>query len=74
MKHGFVYAAGIRLHYVTDGHGPLLILLHGFPEFWYSWRNQIPELARRFKVVAVDMRGYNERDKPAGVQSRETSQ
>ena len=69
MKHGFVYAAGVRLHYVTDGRGPLLVLLHGFPEFWYSWRSQIPVLARYFKVVAVDMRGYNESDKPAGVRA-----
>ncbi len=58
---------GIRLHYVTDGAGPLLLLLHGFPEFWYSWRYQIPVLARHYTVVAPDLRGYNESEKPARV-------
>jgi len=59
---------GIRLHYVTAGEGPLVVLLHGFPEFYYSWRHQIPALARAgFQVVAPDMRGYNLSEKPAGV-------
>jgi epoxide hydrolase 4 len=65
--HGYAHINGVRLHYVTQGEGPLLVLLHGFPEFWYSWRHQIPELAKYFKVVAPDLRGYNESDKPAGV-------
>ena len=69
LKHGSAYVNGVRLHYVTQGAGPLLILLHGFPEFWYSWRYQIPALAKHFTVVAPDMRGYNESDKPAGVAS-----
>src|SRR5262249_2077021 len=55
------------LHCVVDGAGPLVVLLHGFPECWYSWRHQIPALAPRFRVVAPDLRGYNESDKPAGV-------
>ena len=55
---------GIRLHWVEAGSGPLVILLHGFPEFWYSWRHQIPILAERFRVVAPDMRGYNLSEKP----------
>jgi epoxide hydrolase 4 len=58
---------GLRLHYVEAGTGPLLVLLHGFPEFWYSWRRQIPALAAAgFHVVAPDMRGYNLSDKPVG--------
>jgi pimeloyl-ACP methyl ester carboxylesterase len=57
----------VRLHYVTQGEGKLVILLHGFPEFWYSWRHQIPELAKHFRVVAPDLRGYNDSEKPAGV-------
>ena len=69
LKHGSAYVNGVRLHYVTQGAGPLLILLHGFPEFWYSWRYQIPALAKHFTVVAPDMRGYNESDKPSGVAS-----
>ncbi|HEY9847425.1 MAG TPA: alpha/beta hydrolase, partial [Candidatus Caenarcaniphilales bacterium] len=63
-KHDFVISNGVKLHYVTQGQGPLMLLLHGFPEFWYSWRHQIPEFAQDFKVVALDLRGYNESDKP----------
>jgi pimeloyl-ACP methyl ester carboxylesterase len=66
-KHDFVKADGIRMHYVTRGEGKLLLLLHGFPDFWYVWRFQIPELAKHFRVVAPDLRGYNETDKPKGV-------
>lgn len=65
-QHHFVETNRIRLHYVTQGQGDLVILLHGFPEFWYSWRYQIPALARYFKVVVPDLRGYNDSDKPAG--------
>ena len=60
----------MRLHYVEAGEGPLVVLLHGFPEFWFSWRFQIPALAAAgFRVVAPDMRGYNLSDKPEGVES-----
>jgi epoxide hydrolase 4 len=53
------------MHYVTQGEGPLIVLLHGFPEFWYSWRYQIPFLAGHgYWVVAPDLRGYNYTDKP----------
>lgn len=55
---------GIRLHWVEQGRGPLVVLLHGFPEFWYSWRHQIPALAAARRVVAPDMRGYNLSEKP----------
>lgn len=64
-QHHFVETNDIRLHCVTQGQGDLVILLHGFPEFWYSWRHQIPALARYFKVVVPDLRGYNYSDKPA---------
>ena len=64
-QHFFVDTNNIRLHCVTQGEGELVILLHGFPEFWYSWRYQIPALARHFKVVVPDLRGYNDSDKPA---------
>ncbi len=60
----FITTNGVKLHYVTQGEGPLMVLLHGFPEFWYSWRYQIPEFAQAYKVVAVDLRGYNESEKP----------
>ena len=62
----------VRLHYVAAGDesDPLVILLHGFPEFWYSWRHQIPALADAgFRVVAPDMRGYNASEKPRGLAS-----
>lgn len=63
-KDAYINTNGIRLHYVTQGEGPLMVMLHGFPEFWYSWRHQIPEFAKDFKVVALDLRGYNDSDKP----------
>ncbi len=63
-QHEYIISNGIRLHYVTQGEGPLILMLHGFPEFWYSWRRQIPEFAKNYKVVALDLRGYNESDKP----------
>jgi len=67
LEHRLVRTNGVRLHCVVDGEGPLVLLLHGFPEFWYSWRHQIAALAPRFRVVAPDLRGYNESEKPAGV-------
>ena len=70
VAHRYVDLAGVRLHYVEAGEGPLVVLLHGFPEFWFSWRFQIPALAAAgFRVVAPDMRGYNLSDKPKGVGS-----
>ena len=64
-RHHDIITNGIRMHYVTQGEGPLVVLLHGFPAFWYSWRNQIPFLAERgYTVVAPDLRGYNDTDKP----------
>ena len=57
----------VRLHYVEEGEGPLVVLLHGFPEFWYGWRHQIgPLAAAGFRVVAPDLRGYNLSSKPRG--------
>jgi pimeloyl-ACP methyl ester carboxylesterase len=64
-QHRDIMTNGIRMHYVTQGKGPLIVLLHGFPEFWYSWRYQLPFLAERgYTVVAPDLRGYNDTDKP----------
>lgn len=63
-QHHFIETNRIRLHCVTQGDGELVVLLHGFPEFWYSWRHQIPALARHFKVVVPDLRGFNDSDKP----------
>ncbi len=67
MKSSFIKVNNIQLHYVEEGSGELVILLHGFPEFWYGWRNQIPVLAKKYRVIAPDMRGYNLSDKPGKV-------
>lgn len=73
IRHGFVRVNGIQLHYAETGSGDdLVILLHGFPEFWYSWRHQLSALGKRFHVVAPDMRGYNLSDKPSRVQDYST--
>lgn len=64
-SHRDLITNGIRMHYVTQGEGPVVVLLHGFPEFWYSWRYQVPFLAEHgYKAVAPDLRGYNDSDKP----------
>ena len=61
----FVESNGIRLHVAEQGEGPLIVLCHGFPESWYSWRHQIPVLAKAgYHVVAPDQRGYGKSDKP----------
>lgn len=66
----FKYAGvnGVRLHYATAGTGKLILFLHGFPEFWYAWKNQLIEFARDHQAVAPDLRGYNLSSKPAEVE------
>ncbi len=66
---GFADSGGVKVHYVTQGQGPLVVLIHGFPDFWYSWREQMPALAKHFQVVAIDQRGYNKSDQPTGVEN-----
>jgi pimeloyl-ACP methyl ester carboxylesterase len=70
IRHGYATVNGIRLHYAESGsdHSDLVILLHGFPEFWYSWRHQLSALGEQYHVIAPDMRGYNLSDKPAQVE------
>ena len=70
IEHHYIETNGIRLHVAQAGpaDGPLVILLHGFPEFWYGWRRQIEPLARAgYRVWAPDQRGYNLSDKPQGL-------
>jgi pimeloyl-ACP methyl ester carboxylesterase len=68
LEDGYAQLEDVRLHYVEAGDGPLVVLLHGFPEFWFGWRKQIPALAEAgFRVVAPDMRGYNLSSRPAEV-------
>jgi pimeloyl-ACP methyl ester carboxylesterase len=57
----------VQLHYKLEGSGPLVVMLHGFPEFWWSWRYQIPALTKNYRVVVPDMRGYNLSEKPKNV-------
>lgn len=65
MEHAFVETNGIRMHYVRNGEGPACLMLHGFPEHWYSWRHQIDGLAGAgIRAIAPDMRGYGDTDKP----------
>ncbi len=64
---------GVRLHCVVEGEGPLVLLLHGFPETSRAWRKQIPALAKRFRVVAPDLRGFGASDKPRGIAAYDTS-
>jgi epoxide hydrolase 4 len=73
VQEGYAELGEVRLHYVEEGEGPLVVLLHGFPEFWFSWRFQIPALAAAgFRVVAPDMRGYNLSSRPSKVAAYDT--
>lgn len=67
LQHEYANLGGIRLHYVTAGTGPLILFIHGFPEFWYEWKTQLVEFGRDHQAVAPDMRGYNLSAKPPGV-------
>ena len=67
VKHGFADSNGVKIHYATLGKGPLVVMIHGFPDYWYTWRHQMEALAQDHQVVAIDMRGYNKSDKPKGV-------
>jgi len=72
VEHGYaVSEGGVKIHYASLGKksAPLVILIHGFPDFWYSWRDQMQALSDGFQMVAIDQRGYNLSDKPTGVES-----
>ena len=56
IEHKFATVNGIKLHYVTSGNGPLVILLHGFPEFWYGWKNQIPAPTEHYRIIRFNNR------------------
>jgi len=66
-EEGYAQSGEVKIHYVTMGKGPLVVMIHGFPDFWYTWREQMPSLAENFKVVAIDQRGYNKSGQPKGV-------
>jgi epoxide hydrolase 4 len=66
-EHGYADSNGVKIQHASLGKGSLLVMIHGFPDFWYTWRNQMAELSSQFQTVAIDMRGYNLSDKPKGV-------
>src|SRR5262245_59298949 len=69
VTHRMIETNGIRLHVAEQGEGPLVILCHGFPECWYSWRHQLRALAQAgFRAVAPGLRGYGRRDRPQEVE------
>jgi pimeloyl-ACP methyl ester carboxylesterase len=69
VEQGYVDSNGVKIHYATLGQGPLIVMIHGFPEFWYTWRSQMEGLADKYQTVAIDLRGYNLSDKPEGVEN-----
>jgi pimeloyl-ACP methyl ester carboxylesterase len=69
VKHGYADSNGVKIHYASLGSGPLMIMIHGFPDYWYTWRDQMEALSDKFQCVAIDQRGYNLSDKPKGVEN-----
>jgi pimeloyl-ACP methyl ester carboxylesterase len=68
LKHRFIETNVIQMHLAEQGEGPLVLLCHGFPELWYSWRHQLEALAAAgFHAVAPDMRGYGQTDAPEAI-------
>ena len=66
---GYADSGGIPIHFVSRGSGPLVLLIHGFPDYWYGWRDQLAALAPAYQAVAIDQRGYNTSGQPAGVEN-----
>jgi pimeloyl-ACP methyl ester carboxylesterase len=66
VAHGYAENDGVKIHYAQLGAGPLVVMIHGFPDFWYTWRHQMVALAEQYQVAALDLRGYNLSDKPRG--------
>ena len=76
VEHGYADSGGVKIHYASLGpkkgdksKAPLIVMIHGFPDFWYSWRDQMEALSDTYQVVAIDQRGYNLSDKPKGVEN-----
>ncbi len=75
VKHGYADSGGVKIHYASLGpaSAPLIVMIHGFPDFWYSWRHQMAVLSKDYLVVAIDQRGYNMSDKPRGKENYDMS-
>lgn len=69
VEHGYATNNDVRIHYATLGKGPLILMIHGFPDYWFTWRHQMDALAADHQVVAIDQRGYNLSDKPKGAEN-----
>src|ERR1700730_6443784 len=69
VKHGYADSNGVKIHYATLGSGPLVVMIHGFPDYWYTWRAQMEGVADRFQGLAIDLAGYKLSDTPAGVEN-----
>ena len=67
VEHGYADSGGVKIHYTSLGSGPLMVMMHGFPDYWYTWRYQMEALSEDYQCVAIDLRGYNLSDKPKGV-------
>ncbi|HEX3948894.1 MAG TPA: alpha/beta hydrolase [Steroidobacteraceae bacterium] len=68
VEHHNADSNGVKIHYVAIGKGPLIVMIHGFPDFWYTWRKQMDALRAHYRVVAVDQRGYDLSDRPSGIE------
>jgi pimeloyl-ACP methyl ester carboxylesterase len=68
VEHHNADSNGVKIHYVAVGKGPLIVMIHGFPDFWYTWRKQMDALSGHYRVVAVDQRGYDLSDRPTGIE------
>jgi len=73
VEHGYADNNGVKIHYAAIGEGPVVVMIHGFPDFWYSWREQMSGLKEDFRLVAIDQRGYNKSDQPQGVENYDMS-
>jgi pimeloyl-ACP methyl ester carboxylesterase len=69
IEERFIKTNGIKLHTIMIGKGEPLILLHGFPDFWYGWKELVPLIKDKFQLIIPDMRGYNLSDKPKGIEN-----
>ena len=72
FEHAHADLGDVRLHYVTAGQGPAVVLLHGWPQTWYMWRNVLPGLARHHRVIAPDLRGLGDSSRPPGGYDKKT--
>src|SRR5215472_2783000 len=73
VKEGYADSNGVKIHYASIGNGPLIVMIHGFPDYWYTWRKQMEGLSDKYQCVAIDQRGYNLSDKPQGVENYDMS-